>query len=364
MKRNIYIWIILILILIIILVILLKFTNLFQTSTNNQLINQDTVFEKKQIMQEKNYTQNFVVKKRSKNNANNLEINNSKSIILQNPKENKILEIQKFNKSKIKITLNSETKVIFDDILQNYKHIGNIYLKGNFTKQEIEKIKRQLRNKKGIFLIEKEDNSIIVTLIKPIKIISNKISLDKLSKIKFLKINKNYSIYYVDKSITKENYKKIINILSNIKYAKVIIVKDENKVYVYLEKIKPISKEIIDSNLSWTINKYNLCENILTVHFNFDSYDINKSNEIKLKSLKKEIKVFMPTQIVIIGHTDNIGPKIYNQKLSMKRAETVNKFLDFNNSKIKGYGEEKPIVPNDTPKNRALNRRAEIILCY
>ena len=52
------------------------------------------------------------------------------------------------------------------------------------------------------------------------------------------------------------------------------------------------------------------------------------------------------------------------KKYHKKETKSVKKYLDFNNTKIMGYGEEMPLVANNSPKNRALNRRAEIIICY
>lgn len=74
----------------------------------------------------------------------------------------------------------------------------------------------------------------------------------------------------------------------------------------------------------------------------------------------------------IIGHTDNvpINTTRYpsNWELSVARAATVLKYLINNHSidssqlSIKGNADQKPIAPNDTPANRAENRRVEIRL--
>ncbi len=74
----------------------------------------------------------------------------------------------------------------------------------------------------------------------------------------------------------------------------------------------------------------------------------------------------------IEGHTDNIpiSTKKYpsNWELSTARAVAVLKFLHEEHHipaerlLAMGYGEYRPIVPNDTPENRARNRRVRIIL--
>lgn len=69
-------------------------------------------------------------------------------------------------------------------------------------------------------------------------------------------------------------------------------------------------------------------------------------------------------KIEIGGHTDNIGDPYKNLVLSADRAFEVFGYLQdagvhHDRMSFKGYGETEPVVPNDTPENRALNRRTE-----
>jgi outer membrane protein OmpA-like peptidoglycan-associated protein len=69
--------------------------------------------------------------------------------------------------------------------------------------------------------------------------------------------------------------------------------------------------------------------------------------------------------IEIQGHTDNAGSADHNLDLSTRRAETVKRFLltygiEAPRMVPKGYGEEKPVAPNDTEEGRAMNRRVEL----
>ncbi|WP_051610053.1 OmpA family protein [Terasakiella pusilla] len=77
--------------------------------------------------------------------------------------------------------------------------------------------------------------------------------------------------------------------------------------------------------------------------------------------------------VLVAGHTDNIplgagGPYRSNWELSAARATSVvHHFLNHTDIKadrlaVQGYGDSRPLVPNDTPENRARNRRVEIIL--
>lgn len=70
--------------------------------------------------------------------------------------------------------------------------------------------------------------------------------------------------------------------------------------------------------------------------------------------------------IEISGHTDNVGKKAINKKLSQDRADAVRDYLvskgiAADRITAVGYGDEKPIAPNDTPEGRLKNRRIEAI---
>jgi hypothetical protein len=65
------------------------------------------------------------------------------------------------------------------------------------------------------------------------------------------------------------------------------------------------------------------------------------------------------------GHTDSDGPTEHNQALSEQRASTVRSWLiTYLGSTAEfttiGYGEARPVVPNNTTENKARNRRCDI----
>ncbi len=86
----------------------------------------------------------------------------------------------------------------------------------------------------------------------------------------------------------------------------------------------------------------------------------------KIQKLTAVLKNYPQSIIQVVGHTDNRGSFTYNQTLSKKRARTVANMLI--NGGIpnpiyeKGCSYAKPVVPNTTPANMALNRRVEIYL--
>jgi hypothetical protein len=71
--------------------------------------------------------------------------------------------------------------------------------------------------------------------------------------------------------------------------------------------------------------------------------------------------------IKIVGHTDNQGSDAYNMDLSLRRANSVKRYLVGKgvvetSITTEGKGESMPLVPNDTKENRATNRRVEFII--
>jgi len=87
-----------------------------------------------------------------------------------------------------------------------------------------------------------------------------------------------------------------------------------------------------------------------------------------LKKLAKSISILKKGNIIVEGHTDDVGETSFNEKLSLSRSKSVVTELKklIPNSQFKwiekGLGESKPIVKNDSEENRAKNRRVEILV--
>lgn len=90
-----------------------------------------------------------------------------------------------------------------------------------------------------------------------------------------------------------------------------------------------------------------------------------------LNKIRKSL-IDIQGRIIVAGHTDNIPIKTArfrsNWELSSSRAVTVvHELLELNTIPkdrfvIEGHGDSHPLVKNDTAKNRALNRRVELII--
>lgn len=73
------------------------------------------------------------------------------------------------------------------------------------------------------------------------------------------------------------------------------------------------------------------------------------------------------TAVTIVGHTDNTGSDAINNPLSINRAASTRDYLvsrgvAINRIQIDGRGSREPVAANDTPANRAENRRVEIFV--
>lgn len=99
--------------------------------------------------------------------------------------------------------------------------------------------------------------------------------------------------------------------------------------------------------------------------FDFDKSVIKPAAKASLDSLVGKVKSLTLEVIVAVGHTDSIGTDAYNQKLSIRRAEAVKKYLvsqgiEAKRIYVEGKGESQPVADNKTKEGRAKNRRVQI----
>jgi OmpA-OmpF porin, OOP family len=71
--------------------------------------------------------------------------------------------------------------------------------------------------------------------------------------------------------------------------------------------------------------------------------------------------------VEVAGHTDSDGSEAANRRLSQQRAAAVRQALvargiEAHRLSAVGYGQARPIAPNDTPDNKARNRRIELVV--
>jgi OOP family OmpA-OmpF porin len=85
------------------------------------------------------------------------------------------------------------------------------------------------------------------------------------------------------------------------------------------------------------------------VLFEFDRYALKPEGKAKLDELVGQIKGIALEVIIAVGHTDRIGSEAYNQKLSVRRAESVKAYLvskgiQPNRIYTEGKGEKQPVT--------------------
>jgi outer membrane protein OmpA-like peptidoglycan-associated protein/tetratricopeptide (TPR) repeat protein len=103
------------------------------------------------------------------------------------------------------------------------------------------------------------------------------------------------------------------------------------------------------------------------IFYDTDQYQLKPESFAELDKLLDFLKNNLSLWIEIGGHTDDQGTEDYNAELSLKRAQAVFQYLIDRGTEpgrisCKGYGESKPVSPNDSEEGRAQNRRTEITI--
>ncbi|MGB3398890.1 MAG: OmpA family protein, partial [Candidatus Deferrimicrobiaceae bacterium] len=103
------------------------------------------------------------------------------------------------------------------------------------------------------------------------------------------------------------------------------------------------------------------------VLFAFGKADLSTDANRNVNKLAGFLDKYPNRNVLIEGHTDSVGSDEYNLELSQKRSESVKDRLasfgiETGRITTVGYGEKYPAVSNDTPEDRALNRRVEVII--
>jgi len=101
------------------------------------------------------------------------------------------------------------------------------------------------------------------------------------------------------------------------------------------------------------------------VNFQTGKATLTPSSYESLDQVLRSLREWPEVKLEIQGHTDNVGRREANMRLSHQRAETVMRYfisqgVPSDRLKAVGYGPDKPISDNDTPTGRELNRRVEL----
>ncbi len=105
-----------------------------------------------------------------------------------------------------------------------------------------------------------------------------------------------------------------------------------------------------------------------TVTFALDSAELRPGAIAELNEAAALLNLHTEiTRLEVAGHTCDLGPAEYNQRLSQRRAQAVRDFLVNNGVSadrlvVRGYGEDRPKVENTSDSNRQQNRRVELVV--
>ncbi|MCQ2250737.1 MAG: OmpA family protein [Bacteroidales bacterium] len=113
--------------------------------------------------------------------------------------------------------------------------------------------------------------------------------------------------------------------------------------------------EVVEGGISIVLNN---------VFFETGKYDLRPESYNELIRLVYFFDQHAGLRLEISGHTDNVGNRDTNLKLSENRANAVRNFLldiglPESSIEVRGMGDSSPIADNSTPEGRALNRRVE-----
>jgi WD40 repeat protein/outer membrane protein OmpA-like peptidoglycan-associated protein/Mg-chelatase subunit ChlD len=132
---------------------------------------------------------------------------------------------------------------------------------------------------------------------------------------------------------------------------------------IHLDLSKKISDHV-EKNIYISPIQKGIAVRLNNIFFEFGKWKLTNSSRAELNRLVRFLNSHPGLEIVIEGHTDNIGTKDDNLALSKNRAMAVKKYLvekgiDPGRLKAEGHGESIPVAPNNTPEGRAENRRVE-----
>jgi OmpA-OmpF porin, OOP family len=115
-------------------------------------------------------------------------------------------------------------------------------------------------------------------------------------------------------------------------------------------------KLIINPPKTYTLNN---------VFFDTGKSTLKPESSKELNELAEYMILKKNLSIEIAGHTDNVGNKDANMKLSQERANSVRQFLikkGIAGERViaKGYGDTQPVADNTTDEGKQKNRRTEV----
>jgi outer membrane protein OmpA-like peptidoglycan-associated protein len=134
------------------------------------------------------------------------------------------------------------------------------------------------------------------------------------------------------------------------------------KIESVVEKPKPVT--VVQAQMTQDLEDYGRVR-VYGIHFDSDSDHIKDESKPTLDSIVAMLRKRADWKMSIEGHTDSTSTPEHNQGLSERRAASVKNYLttagiDGSRLSTVGYGQDKPVAPNDNPIGKAQNRRVEL----
>ncbi len=134
----------------------------------------------------------------------------------------------------------------------------------------------------------------------------------------------------------------------------------------YEQTMEKIRKKIPESQAEAYVQGEKMIIRLKNIDFPVGSAKIPNDAKQLITNIQSTLKGLDPKSVEIQGHTDSQGSSEMNKKLSMKRAEAVSALMATNNPNYelttKGFGENQPLVSNNTKKGRRTNRRVDLVV--
>jgi len=136
----------------------------------------------------------------------------------------------------------------------------------------------------------------------------------------------------------------------------------EEKIKQVRKLLKPTEGDILFSPTDDVVLR------LFGLSFASGSSEITDEHVPLLDKVEEILGIFPDAKLMVEGHTDDLGERMTNMRLSEKRAiavmEYLRKSMTIPSGRIDaiGYGPDKPIGTNTTPEGRAKNRRIDIII--
>lgn len=129
-----------------------------------------------------------------------------------------------------------------------------------------------------------------------------------------------------------------------------------------IDMTTPLDEEPIDPNDVELLSK----KIVLTYDFDFGSSKPKLEQDAIIEEILQALDRNPRIRVMITGHTDYVGTRRFNQRLSEDRAELfydifIDHGIEEGRVSYSGMGEDEPLNDNSTPELRSENRRVEII---